>query len=147
MLGEMQREVNTGRPFESRLHVDYYTNNHFSQFCSASDLDCCFMAVLSWRKPPGPRIMRKLWSNSRERTQGNERRRGEDSSNPKGIEVLLRDTARKGFPDPEDAKGPMIAPQDCDARQFGRVLKLQNRDLWIRRTDLSLALSHSCDHS
>ena len=26
MLREMQREVNTGRPFESRLHVDYYTN-------------------------------------------------------------------------------------------------------------------------
>ena len=26
----MQREVNTGRPFESRLHIDYCTNNYFS---------------------------------------------------------------------------------------------------------------------
>ena len=38
-LREMQREVNTGRPFESRLHLDSYTNNHFSQLSSASDLD------------------------------------------------------------------------------------------------------------
>ena len=39
MLREMQREVNMGRPFESRLHINYYTNNHFSQLSSASDLD------------------------------------------------------------------------------------------------------------
>ena len=39
MLREMQREVNTGRPFESRHHIDYFTNNHFSQLGSASDLD------------------------------------------------------------------------------------------------------------
>ena len=38
-LRKMQREVNTGRPFESRLHMDYYTNNHFSQLSSTSDLD------------------------------------------------------------------------------------------------------------
>ena len=30
MLREMQREVNTGRPFESTLHIDSYTNDHFS---------------------------------------------------------------------------------------------------------------------
>ena len=48
MLREMQREVNTRRPFESRFHIDYHTNNKFSQLSSASDLDCCFMAILSW---------------------------------------------------------------------------------------------------
>ena len=89
MLREMQREVNTGRPFESR-------HNHFSQLNSASDLDCCFMATLSRRKPPGPRNMMKFWSNSRERIQGNENRRGEDSSCPKCIEVLQRETAKEG---------------------------------------------------
>ena len=30
----------------------------------------------------------------------------------------------------------MIAPQDYDVRQSGRGLELQNRDLWIRPTDL-----------
>ena len=65
----MQREVNTGRSFESRLHIDYSTNNHSSQLSSASDLDCCFVAVL---KPAGPGIMTKLWNNLRE--QGNEQK-------------------------------------------------------------------------
>ena len=35
----MQRKVNMGPPFEGRLHVDCNTNNHFSQLCSAGDLD------------------------------------------------------------------------------------------------------------
>ena len=114
---EMQREVNTGRPFESRLHFYCFTNNHLSQLRSASDLGCCFMATLSWRKLVGPRIVRKLWSNSRERTQGNEKdacstSHGVDSSYTKGIEVLLRETARMGYPDPEDVDNPKIAPQD-----------------------------------
>ena len=30
-LREMQREVNTGRPFESRLDIDHSSNNIFSQ--------------------------------------------------------------------------------------------------------------------
>ena len=47
MLREMQSEDHTGHPSESRLHIDYYTDNHFSQLRSASDLDCCFMAILS----------------------------------------------------------------------------------------------------
>ena len=47
MLREMQREVNTGRPFESRLHIDYFSDNPSSQLSSASDLDCCFMAILT----------------------------------------------------------------------------------------------------
>ena len=54
MLREMQREVNTGRPFERRLHIDYYTNSHFSQLISANDLDCCFMSILSWENHQDP---------------------------------------------------------------------------------------------
>ena len=131
MSREMRREANTGRPFESRLHIDYYTNNHFSQLRSASDLDCCFMAIHSWREPLGPRIMRKLWNNTLTRTQSKEKEQVEDSSYSKGIEVLHWETARKGFPDPEDVDNPTIAPQDYDVRQSGRVLELQNRNLWI----------------
>ena len=85
--------------------------------------------------------MRTLWSNTGERTQGNEKyacstSQGEDSSYTKGIEVLM-ETARKGYPGPENVDNPMIAPPDYDARQSGRVLELPNRNLWIRPTDLS----------
>ena len=31
----------------------------------------------------------------------------------------------------------MMAPQDYEIRQSGRVLELQNRDLWFRPTDMS----------
>ena len=62
MLREMQREVNMGLPFENRLHIDYSTNNHPTQLHAANDIDCCFMAFLSWVKAAGPRIMRKLSS-------------------------------------------------------------------------------------
>ena len=51
MSREMQREVHTVRTFESRLHIDFSTNNHFSQLGSASGRDCCLMAILSRRKP------------------------------------------------------------------------------------------------
>ena len=37
-------KVNTGHPFESRLHIDYSTNNHPPQLHAANDLDCCLMA-------------------------------------------------------------------------------------------------------
>ena len=60
--------------------------------------------------------MRKLWSNSRERTQGNEKRHGEDSSYTKAIEDLQRATARKNYPKSEKVDTPMIAPQDYDER-------------------------------
>ena len=56
---------------------------------------------------------------------------------PKSIEVLLRQTAQKDYPVLENVNNPMIAPQDYDVRQSGRVLELHNRDLWIRPTDLS----------
>ena len=89
------------------------------------------LAILSLK------IIRKLWSNTRERTQGNEEEQGEDSSYSKSIEVLLMETARKDYPVPENVDNPLIAPQDYDVRQSGRVLELHNRDLWIRPTDLS----------
>ena len=54
-----------------------------------------------------------------------------------GIEVLLRKTARKDYTVLENVDNPMIAPQDYDVRQSGRVLELHIRDLWIRPTDLS----------
>ena len=58
MLRGMQREVNTGHPFERRLHIDYSTNNHPTQLHAANDVVCCFMAVLSWVKATRPRIMK-----------------------------------------------------------------------------------------
>ena len=81
--------------------------------------------------------MRTFWSNSRERMPGYEKRQDEDSSYSKGIEVMLRETTRKNYPYTEEVDNPMIAPQDFDVRQYGRVLELQNTDLWLRPTDLS----------
>ena len=81
--------------------------------------------------------MRKLWSNTCGRTQSNEKEQAEDSQYSKSVEILLRETARKGYPEPENVDNPLIAPQDCEVRQSRRVLELQNRDLWIRPTDLS----------
>ena len=47
MLRKMQREVNTRRPFESRLHIDFSSNNQSYQLSSASDLDCYFYWLFS----------------------------------------------------------------------------------------------------
>ena len=52
----------------------------------------------------------ELLSNSRGRTQANEKEQSEDSSCTKDIEVLLRETARKGYPDLENIGNPRIAP-------------------------------------
>ena len=79
------------------------------------------------------RIMRKLWSN----TVKAYTKKTKDSSYPKDMEVMLGETARNGYPDPENVDNPMIAPQDYDVHQSRRVLELQNRDLCIRPTDLS----------
>ena len=133
----MQREINMGRPFETKLHIDDSANNHHSQLRSADDLDGSCVASASWRKPPEPRIMRKLWSNTCEPTQNKEKEQAEDSSYPKTIEVTLREKARKSSPDPENIGNPIIAPHYFEVRQSGRVLELHNRDLWIRPTDLS----------
>ena len=123
MLKEMQRELNTGHPFERRLHMDHSTNNHPNQLHAANDIDCCFMAILSWRKPAGPRIMRKLWSNLkpnhsvnfreqiadlRERTDYPRRKRTEDISRERGesIESQLRAAAQRPYRDQEIRESP-----------------------------------------
>ena len=56
---------------------------------------------------------------------------------PKVLKSCRGKRLEKGYPDPEDVDNPMIALQDYDVRQSGRVLELQSRDLWIRPTDLS----------
>ena len=77
----------------------------------------------------------------------NEKEQAENSSYPEGIEVLLREAARESYPDPENVDDPLIAPRDCEVRQSVRVLVLQNKDLWIRPTDLSWHFPIPCDHS
>ena len=91
--------------------------------------------------------MRKLWSNTCERTQSKEKEQAVDSSYSKGIEVLLRETARKGYPDTENVDNPvMVAPHDNIVRPSGRVVELQNRSLDTTNRSV-LALFHSYDHS
>ena len=134
MLREMQREVNAGHPCERRLDIDDSTNNHPPQLHAVTDLDCCFVAILSWREPAGPRIMRKLWSNLkpnrasnfceqsagvRERTAFPRGKRTEDISRERGIEPQLRAAAQRAYRDQEDTRDPTVAPQ--------RVLELQRK--------------------
>ena len=87
----------------------------------------------------------QLWSNTRERTQSKEKEQAEDSSYPKGIEGMLREAARKSYP--EDVDTPTVVPKDYEARQSGRVLRAsEHRSL--DPTDRSiLALSYFCDYS
>ena len=79
--------------------------------------------------------MSKLWSNICELTQSEQKEHAEDISDPKSFEVMLKEAARKSSP--ENVDNPMIAPRDHEVLQSGRVLEFQNRDLWIRPTDLS----------
>ena len=113
-----------------------------------------FMAVLSWRKPTGPRIMRKLWRNLkpnhvvnfREICASEQTSQSEEEEQKRfrerGIEAQLRAAAQRAHRDQEDATDPMVAPQDHhDVHQSVRVLELQNSDLWLRPTDLGTFLS------
>ena len=92
--------------------------------------------------------MRKLWSNItayesanlREQTDDKKGKQTEDTSRERGVESQLRAAAQRGYPDPEDAEDPTVAPPDYEIRQSGRVLELQSRDLWLRPTDMSLHL-------
>ena len=116
----MLRESHERSTWDALLKADFMsitrpiiTNNHLLQLRSPDDLGCCFMAVLSWWKPTWTQNYQKLWTNTRERTQSKEKDQAEDSSQfPRVVEVLLRETARKGCPDPENIVHPMIAPQD-----------------------------------
>ena len=60
-----------------------------------------------------------------------------DISRERRVETQLRAAAQQGYPTPQDAMNPMKAPPDYEVRQSGRVLELQNKDLWLRPTDLS----------
>ena len=88
MLREMQREVNTGRPFESRLYILII----LPKIIFLSFPQHVILIVASWLFSHGEtRIMRKLWSNTRERTQSKETEQAEDSSYPRhgSLRVLL----------------------------------------------------------
>ena len=50
---------------------------------------------------------------------------------------MLKETAKRNRPNPEAVDSPEIAPQDHDVRQSERVLEFENKDFWIRPTDLS----------
>ena len=87
--------------------------------------------------PPGPRMMRTLWINSRERIENFQKRKDGGGSYPEGLEILLKETAERNRPTSETVDSPENAPQDHDIRQSERVLEFQNRDFWKRQTDLS----------
>ena len=63
------------------------------------------------------------------------RKKTEDNSREKGVESQQRVAAQRCYP--EYATDPMVAPPDYHIRQSGRVVELQNRDLWLRPTDIS----------
>ena len=113
MLREMQREVNTGRSFESRPHIDYYAKIIFLSFAQQ-----VISIITTWLfSHEEGHLDPELWEHSG------------------AIRVSERRITRNVRP--ENFDNPMIVPEDFDVRQSGRVLELQNRDLWIRQTDLS----------
>ena len=118
ILREMQREANMNRPFQSRRHCDYSTNNKHSQLRSTDYPDCCFMAYSPMEKTVWTQNCEKLWSNTCERTRSEQKEQAEDSSYPEGIEVLLMEAAGKNYPDPENPDNPMIAPRDYGDRTW-----------------------------
>ena len=57
--------------------------------------------------------MRKLWSNIATDQPAISRERG--------AEGQLRAAAHRGYPNPEDAEDPMMAPQDYEIRQSAEL--------------------------
>ena len=136
MLRELQREVNMDRPFESRLHIDYSTNNHHSQLRSADYPDG------SWIFSHGvnrldPELW-ELWSNTRERTKGKEK---EGTSWGQLLSQGYWSYAQRNSSEELSRSGRYWQSNDCsqdyEIHQSGQVLEVQNRDFWIRPTDLS----------
>ena len=72
--------------------------------------------------------MGKLWSNTSERTQN-----GEKELRTALISRVLKFFSEKqlGRAIQKDVRNPIVAPQDYEVRQSGRVSELQNKDLWI----------------
>ena len=97
------------------------------------------------RKTAGTQNYEKLRSNTCERTQSNHKKHAEDSSYPKGIEVMLRETARKSYPENDD--NPMLAPRDHDVRQSGRALGASEQRSLDPTNRSILALSYPLDYS
>ena len=72
----------------------------------------------------GPRNIKKLWSNTRRVNERNKLRT-----------ALIPSVQRElGKSHPEIVDIPVLAAHAA-VRQSGRVLELQNRDLWTRSTD------------
>ena len=90
-------------------------------------------------------MMRTLWSNSCERMEKYEKRKDAGKSYPEGLEILLKETAKKNRPTSETTDSPENAPRDHDIRQSERVLEFPNLDFWIRPNRFVLTLSHTCD--
>ena len=103
MLREMQSEVNMGLPFENKLRIDYSTNNRPTQLHAANDIDCYFMAILSWGKPVWSNLLPGLSMISREQiaelleqTADKKEKNTEDISRERGVEIQLRMAAKRG---------------------------------------------------
>ena len=92
-----------GQPFPSGLHNDCSNNNQFSQLRSPDDLG---------RKPLGPGFVRNSGETLGSVRRITRRKQAENSWHPKSIEVMLRKTARKSYP--ENVDSPMIAPQEYE---------------------------------
>ena len=71
----------------------------------------------------------------REQTDDKKGKHTEDTSRERRVEIQQRAAAQRGYP--KDAEDPTVASPDYDIRQSGRVLELQNTDLWLRPTDMS----------
>ena len=87
------------------------------------------MAILSFGKPVGSRIMRNFGSYT---ANGHS-----VISRERGVEGLVRAASQWGYPNPEDAEDPMMAPPADEIRQSGKVPELQSRELWSRPADMS----------
>ena len=136
MLREKQCEVNMGHRFESRLHIYCYHNNHFLSFAQQ-----VILIVASWLFSHGENNLdTELWENCGVTRMSEHRVTRKDKlRTARTPKVLKSHWGRRleSYPDPKNVDNPMIAHQDYDVRESGRVLELQNRDLWIRPTDLS----------
>ena len=137
MLREVQREVNMNHPFQSRLHSGHSTKNHHSQLLSTDYPFCGSMACSLMEKTAGTQncektLEQQVWAYT-EWTKMNKLRRALI------LRVLRSCWGRR--------LGRNIQIQrtltflwlhhETEVRQSVRVLVLQNKDRWIRPTDLS----------
>ena len=73
---------------------------------------------------PGlPMNLREQLAELLEQTADKKEKNTEDTSRERRVEIQLRATGQRG-------------PQDNDIRQSARIPELQNRDLWLRPTDM-----------